>query len=143
MLLPLHIFEHRYRLLVARAMERSEPFGVALIKSGLEVGAAAEPYGIGTTARIVQHEQQPDGRSLLVARGERRFAIDEVRADDEPYLVAMVHWLDEPTGTDAVSAATTASDAYREYLAAAGAVLQASGQEAPAAVSDEGGPVDL
>src|SRR5438445_11933836 len=85
--LPLHIFEPRYRLLVKRSVERDEPFGIVLIKSGPEVGGAAEPYHVGTTARIIGSTPLPGGRSFIIARGERRFEIESIHADRDPYLM--------------------------------------------------------
>ena len=140
MLLPLHIFEHRYRLMIARAVENSEPFGVVLIKNGQEAGPTAEPHGIGTAARIVSFAPQADGRSLLIARGERRFAIEELHPDEEPYLVGSVRWLEEPEGDNAAAFAQAAADAYGQYVAAAGAVLLESGRPAPEAITDRGAP---
>lgn len=113
--LPLHIFEPRYRALVRRCLERSEAFGVALIRSGEEVGAAAEPHAIGTSARIVHHAPLPDGRSFIVVRGERRFAIEEVLPEVDPYLVARVRWLVEALDEDALRLAADAAEAYAEY----------------------------
>src|SRR5207247_2471399 len=62
-LLPLHIFEPRYRLLIRRSVERERPFGIVLIRSGAEVGPAAVPHAIGTEARIVAVSRLADGRS--------------------------------------------------------------------------------
>ena len=73
-LMPLHIFEPRYRLLIRRCIERQRPFGIVLIRNGSEVGAGAEPYAVGTEAKIVAESPLPDGRSYIVTRGERRFA---------------------------------------------------------------------
>ncbi len=143
MLLPLHIFEHRYRLMVARAVEKSESFGVVLIKSGREAGPAAEPHEIGTAARIVSFAPQADGRSLLIARGERRFAIEELHSDEEPYLMGSVRWLEEPDGDNAPALAAAAADAYGQYVAAAGAVLLESGRPALEAITDRGAPGTL
>ncbi len=126
--LPLHIFEPRYRALVRRCLERSEAFGVALIRSGEEVGAPAEPHAIGTSARIVHHAPLPDGRSFIVVRGERRFAIEEVLRDLEPYLVARVRWLREELGEDALRFAADAAEAYAEYRLA----VETLGGTAPA-----------
>jgi len=90
MLLPLHIFEPRYRLLVKRSIESDEPFGIVLIKSGPEVGGPAEPHRIGTTAKIMGSTPLPGGRSFIIARGDRRFEIGSIDAEREPYLVAQV-----------------------------------------------------
>ena len=69
MLLPLHVFEPRYRLLLKRAVQNERPFGIVLIKSGAEVGGPAEPHRIGTTARVVGTTPLPGGRSFVIVRG--------------------------------------------------------------------------
>jgi len=122
MLLPLHIFEPRYRLLVRRAIERERPFGVVLIRSGTEVGATAEPHQIGTEAKILAVSPLADGRSYIVVRGGRRFAIEKTIADAEPYLVGRVSYLDESEGDHADELARGALDAFGQYLVAVMAV---------------------
>ena len=66
-LLPLHIFEERYRSMISRCVEEKVPFGVVLVRSGEEVGGPAEPYDVGTTARVARLQRLPDGRMNLVA----------------------------------------------------------------------------
>jgi len=68
-LMPLHIFEPRYRLLIRRCIERQRPFGIVLIRNGSEVGAGAEAYGVGTEAKIVAESRLRDGRSYIGNRG--------------------------------------------------------------------------
>ena len=97
--LPLHVFEERYRLLVERCLERSEPFGVVLIRQGREVGPLEGRIArIGTTAVIREAGHYPDGRYDLVTVGDQRFRIERLAAANEPYLVADVRYLDEPIG---------------------------------------------
>lgn len=84
-LLPLHIFEHRYRQMVADCLGAQQSFGVVLIRTGQEVGSIATPYSIGTTAKIVQSETLPDGRLNILCVGEARFNILETHTD-QPYL---------------------------------------------------------
>jgi Lon protease-like protein len=115
-LLPLHIFEPRYRLLVDRCIERKAPFGVVLIRSGQEVGAGAEPHRVGTEARVVAVSPLPDGRFYIVTRGERRFAIESLVTDAEPYLVGHVRYLAEDEGPDAATGVAEALDALGAYL---------------------------
>ena len=90
--LPLHVFEERYRLMIGRCVAENAPFGVALLRSGEEVGGAAEPCDVGTTARITHLQRLPNGRMNLVAVGEQRFRI--VALDhSEPYLTGEVERL--------------------------------------------------
>ncbi|MFN8558045.1 MAG: LON peptidase substrate-binding domain-containing protein [Dehalococcoidia bacterium] len=92
--MPLLIFEERYKLMINRCLDREQPFGVALIRSGQEVGGPAEPFDVGTTARITQSQRQDDGRIQLVVTGEWRFRIRET-LHDEPYLTGDVDLLDD------------------------------------------------
>jgi Lon protease-like protein len=91
MVLPLHIFEPRYRLMVKRCLEQEAPFGVVLVRPGCLQGEE-HPYRIGTIARIMTAEQLGDGRFNLLTEGERRFRILEER-HDQPYLVGLVEEL--------------------------------------------------
>lgn len=97
--LPLHIFEDRYRLMIARCIERSEPFGVVLVHDGPDVGPIdGRMAEIGTTAAIRRAGRYPDGRLDILTVGEQRFHLESVDMDAEPYIVARVILLDEPTG---------------------------------------------
>lgn len=92
--LPIHVFEERYKLLVGRCLEEKVPFGVVLIRSGREVGGPAEPFPVGTTARIGQVQRLEGGRLNLLALGERRFRIRDL-LQTTPYLVAAVELLQD------------------------------------------------
>jgi uncharacterized protein len=89
MMLPLHIFEPRYREMINRCIDEELPFGVVLIKDGREVGSQSEPYEIGTAARITHVERKPDGRMDIIVVGTRRFRIEKLK-HDHPYLTAEV-----------------------------------------------------
>lgn len=122
MLLPLHIFEPRYRLLVRRCMDEDRPFGVVLIRSGQEVGASAEPHAVGTEAKIMAVSPLSDGRSYIVVRGLRRFVVEQAIPDAEPYLVGRVRYLDEREGDGAPARAAVTVEAFGQYLVAVMAV---------------------
>jgi uncharacterized protein len=87
--LPLHVFETRYRALMADCLADDGEFGVVLIARGSEVGGGDERVGVGTLARIDQVAELPDGRMLVVARGVRRVRVETWLAD-EPYPQALV-----------------------------------------------------
>ncbi len=87
--LPLHIFEERYKLMIQECARDHKPFGVVLIKSGMEAGEPAVPYSIGTTARILSLERLQEGRFNIETVGEERFRVLELQYD-HPYLSAMV-----------------------------------------------------
>ena len=94
--LPLHIFEERYKLMIGTCAVTDNLFGVCLIKEGVEVGGPAEPFEIGTVARIAEIERMPDGRMNLMTFGMSRFRLIEV-TQREPYLIGRVAIL-EPSG---------------------------------------------
>lgn len=92
-LLPLHIFEPRYRNMLAARLQSDPAFGAVLIRRGREVADHPDVEAIGTAASIVQAEHHPDGRSSLVVRGGKRFRI--IGQDwREGYLTSSVVWLD-------------------------------------------------
>ncbi|HEV7759443.1 MAG TPA: LON peptidase substrate-binding domain-containing protein, partial [Acidimicrobiales bacterium] len=84
MLLPLHVFEPRYRQMLDDCLAGDRTFGVVLIERGSEVGGGDVRTGVGTLARILQAEQAADGRWALMAVGARRIRIDRWLPDD-PY----------------------------------------------------------
>jgi Lon protease-like protein len=100
--LPLHIFEERYRALVRHCLDTGTPFGVVLIKDGREVGsgAVATLAGVGAFAEIRRAGRYPDGRFDLLAAATGRFAIDSVDTNKAPYLVADVTPLDDEVGDE-------------------------------------------
>lgn len=106
-LLPLHIFEDRYRLMIRRCLAEDLPFGVVLIKQGEEVGGAAEPHAVGTQARIVESTHLPDGAMDIVAVGMERFRIRRL-FHDQPYLRGEVETLPMAQPLDPVAAARLA-----------------------------------
>jgi Lon protease-like protein len=85
--LPLHVFEDRYRTLVDRCLAADEDFGVVLISRGSEVGGQDVRTDVGTRARIVQAEQAPDGRWGILALGMERVRVD-AWLPDAPHPVA-------------------------------------------------------
>jgi len=90
------------------------------------VDPRAEPYDVGTEAKIVAESPLPDGRSYIVTRGERRFAVENLIPDAEPYLVGQVRYLDEADGDGAASHASVALEALGSYLLAVVAVTDDS-----------------
>lgn len=111
MVLPLHVFEDRYRALVDRCLEGDREFGVVLIERGSEVGGGEVRSRIGTVAEIARAERFDDGRWAIIAVGTRRFQVADW-LDDDPYPRAdVVSWPDEPVDDDAALAA-----AYAEQL---------------------------
>ncbi len=113
MVLPLHIFELRYREMISRCIEEKIPFGVTLIAEGQEVGVAAQPHPIGTAARIVRSDRLEDGRINITTVGTQRFRILELH-HDRSYLTARVaHY---PVTNGATRRAAELSDRVRPQV---------------------------
>jgi hypothetical protein len=88
--LPLHVFEPRYRALVADCLAAGAPFGVVCISAGREVGAGSVSFAaVGTLAEIREVSRHPDGRFDIVTIGTARFRLTGVLGDREPYLVGI------------------------------------------------------
>ena len=115
--LPLHIFEERYRALVRHCLDTGLPFGVVLIRDGRDVGAGAVATlaGVGAFAEIRRAGRYPDGRFDLLAAATGRFAIESVDAMREPYLVADVTPLDDEVG-DETRAERLSAAAIRRFV---------------------------
>ncbi len=143
-LMPLHIFEPRYRVLVQRCLERREPFGIVLSQEGEAVGPGAIPHRVGTLAEIVAHAPMPDGRSLITVKGGRRFEIDAVVEGEAPYLLGHVRYLADAPEEAARPLANTVAEAYADYVV--GVVAATNGVRREVPVIDElqmGSPCDV
>lgn len=116
--LNLHIFEPRYRQLIAECLDTHEAFGVVLIREGDEAGdPGVLPHGVGTTAEISDVTPLPSGRYYLSSIGGRRFRINEI-VSREPYLLCDVEFLDEAASDPAAVKRLTSEiiGDFREYL---------------------------
>lgn len=92
MVLPLHVFEERYRALMHDVLDGEREFGVTLISQGHEVGGGDRRSAVGTIASILRAEELDDGRWLAITVGTRRFRVKEWLPDD-PYPRALVEEL--------------------------------------------------
>jgi Lon protease-like protein len=116
-LLPLHVFEPRYRDLTRRVLAGDGEFGVTLIARGSEVGGGDTRVDVGTRARVVQARELPDGRWALVAVGVSRLAVVRWLPDD-PFPQADVDDLPEPPpGPEAEALRPDAERILRRTLA--------------------------
>lgn len=121
MRLPLHIFEPRYRQLVADLLEKPEPrqFGVIAIRKGRETGVDGVEalHEVGCVATVRQVEPREDGRYDLLTVGTQRFRL--LGLDKSlPYLRGEIEPLPDETGDPQVAAYATrrVQEAFRGYL---------------------------
>ena len=121
MLLPLHIFEDRYKQLMHDLLDGPEPrrFGVIAIKKGRETGieGVSSLYEVGCTATVRETEENADGGYEVVTVGSRRFRL-EALDESRPYLQGDVEFLAEDEGDSAAAgrAAHLVAEAFQAYL---------------------------
>ena len=90
MLLPLHIFEPRYQLMMSDLLAADgDSFGVSLIERGHEVGGGDIRAMVGCRAQVLDCVQGPDGRWGVLAVGTERIRVHEWLPDD-PYPRALI-----------------------------------------------------
>jgi uncharacterized protein len=90
--LPLRIFEPRYVDMVRYCMRQRAPFGVVLIRVGAEAGAVTSTADVGTSARIVDFFQMPDGLLGIRCAGERKFRVTQRRTQGDGLNMGTVEW---------------------------------------------------
>ena len=93
-ILPLHIFESRYRTMVEEIIDAGRKFGVVLIERGSEVGGGETRKNVGTLAEIIDSEKSSDGRWLLITKGTKRIQISKW-LEDSPYPRAEISFVDD------------------------------------------------
>jgi len=131
LVLPLHIFEPRYRALVrellAKEDDDSREFGIVAVREGMDVARDGTDalHPIGVSAILRQVEELDDGRFDIITTGNRRFVIRELDAS-APLLRGEVDFLAEATGPQDAALATRVAHAFRGYRAALGGQVQAS-----------------
>jgi Lon protease-like protein len=125
LVLPLHVFEERYRTLVRELLalpEEERVFGVVAIRLGREVGedGVTALHAMGCTARLRSSEEHEDGRFDIVTTGTDRFVLADLVEDAAPYLVGQVDVVEDQVGDPQEAALLDAAvrGAYVEYLTA-------------------------
>ena len=72
---PLHIFEERYKTMINACLDSSEVFGLVLLRTGADEESEETIHRVGVTARIVEVERLDEGRMNILCEGEQRFRI--------------------------------------------------------------------
>jgi ATP-dependent Lon protease len=135
---PLHIFEERYKLMINTCIDRDEPFGLVLLRSGAEEESEETIHRVGVTARIVQVERLEDGRLNILGEGEDRFRIYRF-TQETPYWKASVDFFEDDESHPVESLYDQAADLYRK-VAELGTKLSGS-QESEVVLPES--PADL
>ena len=87
--LPLHIFESRYRMMLKSVLEADSLFGV--VKWDPNTKSMAN---VGCCAHIIKHQTADDGRSNIITIGQQRFQVLEI-VRSTPFYTAIVSWIDD------------------------------------------------
>ena len=95
--LPLHIFEPRYRRMLADCLAGDKRFGIT--PAGKE-DRIPDPGTVGCIAEIRVNQELPDGRSNIIVLGGERFVISRALEEGTPYFVAQVQTFEEEPGTE-------------------------------------------
>ncbi|WP_239332508.1 LON peptidase substrate-binding domain-containing protein [Frankia sp. CiP3] len=125
LLLPLEIFEQRYRVLVAELLDLAagEPrrFGVVAIRHGRETGTDRIPafHEIGCTANLRRVDPHADGRFSIVTSGGAKFRVLAVDQTSRPYLMGDVEYLSDGIGDaqEAAAQVPVVTKLLRDYAA--------------------------
>ncbi len=124
--LPLHIFEPRYRQMIVDCQREDKSFGIVLVKPESEF-LQEIPYEVGTMIEMRELHELPDGRYVLMALGIKRFRIINHHRE-KPYLAGIVELFDDVTEPpeQLASFARQVRYLFEDYL---DLVLKASGEE--------------
>ena len=126
--LPLQVFEPRYRSMVGDIAETDNRFGVVLIRRGSEVGGGDERTDVGTVAEIVRRGEAEDGRILITCVGRERVRVLRW-LDDSPYPLAEVEEIGESAPSAVIGDAVATTAAARRRLLALAIEMGADGQQ--------------
>lgn len=125
-ILPLHIFETRYRQMMNDITEAKNIFGITLFEPGDEFSERPEVGSIGCAAEVRDTQTMPDGRSNIVTAGLVRYRLLEYVDMGAPYLTAEVEFFEDEPGDEQVSLAI-ADDVFDLFERIAKAAFRISG----------------
>jgi uncharacterized protein len=126
LVMPLHIFEPRYRAMVEELLEipdeDAREFGIVAVRDGGDPRTLSGCYPVGTATVVRQSQQHDDGRYDIMTTGSRRFRIHDID-NSEPLLRASVSWLDDTTSDEDALLALHAARAFTTYRSVLGGQL--------------------
>ena len=145
-MIPLHIFEARYRKLVRDVLSSNRLMAISLQleKENLEEGNVPRVANVASVGELVLAQELPDGRFNLVVRGRARIGIDEELQSEEPYRLVTAHEIpddpsDEPAEIDEADTTLRALvSGLAESIPDGGELLKhvAAAQETPTALAN-------
>ena len=120
-LMPLHLFEPRYRQMLADVRKGDGRFGIIAAIPG--VAERDMPAGrMGCVAEVTDVEVMPDGRANIIVTGRERFALNAFVEHDAPYHMATGTVVSDESGSSAVALAVAADEVIANFKRVAKAV---------------------
>jgi len=113
---PLHIFEDRYKTMINHCVDHSEVFGLVLLRSGAEEENEQTIHRVGLSARIVEVERLEEGRMNILCEGESRFRIHRF-TQQVPYWKGTVEFFEDQELRAAESLYEQVAELYRGVAA--------------------------
>ena len=130
--MPLHLFEDRYRRMILDVLATDREFGVVLIRRGSEVGGGDQRCDVATRARVLEAREAPDGRWAVTVVGLQRIRVD-LWLPDDPHPVADVSPMPDRPGPGVPEPAYRSLESRLRRLLA---LLSELGDPVPAATFD-------
>jgi Lon protease-like protein len=128
--LPLHLFEPRYRQLLADVRAGTSRFGILTGMAGV-AERELPPGRIGCVAEVTDVEMLPDGRANILVAGRERFALEAFVPHEAPYHVADVTFVADAAGGSPVALAVAADDVAANFRRVVKAVQTLNDQRGP------------
>jgi Lon protease-like protein len=133
---PLHIFEERYQLMINACIDSGKVFGAVLLRGGADEETDETIHRVGVTARIVEVERLDEGRMNILCEGENRFRIHRF-TQKTPFWKAAVELIEDKEHLGPESLYEQVADLYRSV---ANLSAQLSGSQQPEMVLPESSP---
>jgi Lon protease-like protein len=124
-MLPLHIFEERYKKMIGTCVDENSPFGIVLLEGESESPSTIRKVGV--LGRVVQAERLDDGRMNVLTEGEARFRIMKF-VGQHPHWIANVELVHDEREPEALLK-SLGRDMARLYLEAYRKGLELTGKQ--------------
>ena len=114
--LPLHIFEERYRRLLADVRVSNNLFGLSYFDPGSSADDRPAVGHVGCATEVVEVQPMPDGRSIILTVGVMRYSVSEYVERGDPYLVARVEFFEDGEPADPQLLAKRAAEVTEMFM---------------------------
>jgi ATP-dependent Lon protease len=109
---PLHIFEERYQLMINACIDSGDVFGLLLLRSGADEEKEDTIHRVGVTARVVEVERLDEGRMNILCEGESRFRVFRF-TQQTPFWKGEVDFFEDKDGPPTEALYEQVAELYR------------------------------